>query len=74
MSKKLILVRHGESLWNNQNKFTGWANIGLTELGKNQAINSGKILLKNNILPTISYTSELKEVLIQTIYYLNNLI
>ena len=49
MSKKLVLVRHGESLWNNQNKFTGWANIGLTELGRSQAINSGKILVKKSI-------------------------
>ena len=60
MSKKLILVRHGESIWNYQNKFTGWANIGLTELGKRQAINSGEILLRNNMIPTISYTSGLK--------------
>ena len=60
MSKKLILIRHGESLWNYQKKFTGWANIGLTRLGEEQAVNCGKILLKKNILPLISYTSTLK--------------
>ena len=49
MSKKLVLVRHGESLWNQQNKFTGWANVGLTELGKEQAIDCGKVLVKNKL-------------------------
>ena len=40
-------------------KFTGWANVGLTEKGKHQAKESGKIILKNNIIPKVTFTSTL---------------
>jgi len=57
MCKKLILIRHGESLWNYQKKYTGWANINLTKKGKEEAEEAGHILYENNIIPTVSYTS-----------------
>ena len=57
MCKKLILIRHGESLWNYKKKYTGWANINLTKKGQQEAKEAGHILYKNNIIPTVSYTS-----------------
>jgi 2,3-bisphosphoglycerate-dependent phosphoglycerate mutase len=42
---KLILLRHGESQWNSENRFTGWIDIGLTEKGKKEAYEAGKLLL-----------------------------
>ncbi|MEM4637907.1 MAG: 2,3-bisphosphoglycerate-dependent phosphoglycerate mutase [Candidatus Woesearchaeota archaeon] len=41
---KLILLRHGESIWNKENRFTGWVDIGLSEKGKQEAITAGKKL------------------------------
>lgn len=41
---KLILLRHGESQWNSENRFTGWIDIGLTEKGKKEAYEAGKLL------------------------------
>ena len=40
----LILVRHGQSLWNKEKRFTGWADIELTELGKSEAGHAGKLI------------------------------
>ena len=40
----LVLIRHGQSLWNAENKFTGWTDIGLSEKGIKEAENAGKIL------------------------------
>ena len=57
--KTIILVRHGESLWNLSRNYTGWADIGLTQLGINQAKHAGIILAENNIKPEIIYTSNL---------------
>ena len=57
---RLVLLRHGESQWNLENKFTGWTDIGLTDKGVLEAINSGKILSKNNFFFDIVYTSFLK--------------
>ena len=41
---KLVLLRHGESLWNLENRFTGWTDVDLTPKGEQEAQNSGKIL------------------------------
>lgn len=57
---KLVLMRHGESKWNLENKFTGWADIDLTELGKEQAKKAGEILKKNYYKFDIAYSSFLK--------------
>ena len=57
---KLILTRHGQSIWNAENKFTGWVDVGLSEKGKEEAKKSGDLLNKLNIRIDISYTSYLK--------------
>ena len=46
---KLVLIRHGQSQWNLENKFTGWKDVPLTEKGINEANNAGLLLKKNNI-------------------------
>lgn len=59
-SFQFLLLRHGESIWNHQNRFTGWTDIPLTEAGKNQASNVGKILHKNKIKPYCIFSSDLQ--------------
>ena len=56
----LILVRHGQSLWNKERRFTGWADIDLTEQGKLEAQIAGKLIKKLNINFDKYFTSELK--------------
>ncbi len=46
---KLVLLRHGQSQWNLENRFTGWKDVPLTEKGINEAKNAGYLLKKNNI-------------------------
>lgn len=46
---KLVLLRHGQSQWNLENRFTGWKDVPLTDQGINEAINAGKLLKKNSI-------------------------
>ena len=46
---KLILLRHGQSQWNLENRFTGWKDVPLTEQGKEEANKAGLLLKKNNI-------------------------
>ena len=55
----LILIRHGESIWNKSNRFTGWANIALTNKGIYQAKNLAKELKNNKIRPNFIFTSNL---------------
>mgnify|MGYP001197816690 CR=1 FL=1 len=56
----LILVRHGQSLWNKERRFTGWADIDLTEQGKSEAEYAGKLIKKLNIEFHAYFTSQLK--------------
>ncbi|MEJ2723251.1 MAG: 2,3-diphosphoglycerate-dependent phosphoglycerate mutase [Deltaproteobacteria bacterium] len=58
--KKLVLLRHGESTWNKENRFTGWTDVGLSEKGIQEAIESGRILLKEGYAFDIAFTSVLK--------------
>ncbi len=60
MSNKLILLRHGESTWNSENKFTGWTDVDLTDNGKCEAKNAGLLLKKDNIEFDLVYASYLK--------------
>jgi 2,3-bisphosphoglycerate-dependent phosphoglycerate mutase len=57
---KLVLVRHGESLWNKENRFTGWKDVDLTELGEAQAKEAGRLLKKEGFTFDLAYTSVLK--------------
>ncbi|OOM73870.1 2,3-bisphosphoglycerate-dependent phosphoglycerate mutase [Clostridium sp. BL-8] len=57
---KLVLIRHGESIWNLENKFTGWTDVDLSENGLKEARLAGKILKKNGFIFDIAYTSVLK--------------
>lgn len=57
---KLVLVRHGESQWNLENKFTGWTDVELSERGVNEAIEAGKVLKEKGYKFDLAYTSVLK--------------
>ena len=57
---KLILTRHGQSIWNAENRFTGWVDVDLSEQGILEAKNSGKLIKNLNINIDITYTSFLK--------------
>ncbi len=58
--KKVVLIRHGESTWNKENRFTGWTDVDLTEKGIDEAHNAGKLLRKENFKFEKAYTSYLK--------------
>ena len=57
---KLVLLRHGESKWNLENKFTGWTDVDLTEKGKAEAKNAGELINNENINIDLVFTSVLK--------------
>jgi len=56
---KLVLLRHGESVWNKENKFTGWTDVRLTEKGEKEAIDAGKLFKKEGYVFDIAFTSYL---------------
>ena len=56
----LIFVRHGQSVWNLENKFTGWVDVGLSENGVKEASNAGDLLINKKFIPDICFTSFLK--------------
>lgn len=64
---KLVLVRHGQSTWNLENRFTGWTDVGLTELGRAEALEAGRLLKKGEFVFDVAYTSVLKRA-IQTLW------
>lgn len=70
---KLILLRHGESLWNLENRFTGWKDVGLTENGKSEAKFSGLELVKENFKIESIYTSLLKRAIQTSEIVCNNI-
>lgn len=57
---KLVLIRHGESVWNLENRFTGWTDVDLTPTGVAQAQAAGEILRENGYEFDVAYTSVLK--------------
>jgi 2,3-bisphosphoglycerate-dependent phosphoglycerate mutase len=57
---KLVLLRHGESIWNKENRFTGWTDVDLSEKGKTEAFNTGVLLKKEGYTFDIAFTSVLK--------------
>ena len=60
MNYKLILLRHGESVWNAKNLFTGWVDVELSEKGLVEAARGGQLLKEANLLPDVLHTSLLK--------------
>jgi 2,3-bisphosphoglycerate-dependent phosphoglycerate mutase len=65
---KLVLIRHGESAWNLENRFTGWTDVGLTPTGVEQARQSGRLLKEAGYEFDVAYTSVLKRA-IWTLWY-----
>ncbi len=57
---KLVLIRHGQSEWNLENRFTGWTDVDLTEQGVSEAIQGGRLLKEDGFDFDITYTSLLK--------------
>ena len=60
MPGKLILVRHGQSIWNLENLFTGWTDVDLSAQGRAEAIQAGQELLKERLAADVAFTSVLK--------------
>lgn len=58
--KKLVLIRHGESLWNQENRFTGWTDVDLSNNGLEEARKAGQILKEHGYSFNVAYTSVLK--------------
>jgi len=56
----LILLRHGQSEWNERNLFTGWVDVGLTAKGENEARRGGELLRERNVLPDVVHTSVMR--------------
>ncbi|MDR0822585.1 MAG: 2,3-diphosphoglycerate-dependent phosphoglycerate mutase [Endomicrobium sp.] len=62
----IVLIRHGRSVWNDENKFTGWTDVNLSQKGKEEAFAAGKLLKKNGYAFDLAFTSVLKRA-IQTL-------
>jgi 2,3-bisphosphoglycerate-dependent phosphoglycerate mutase len=58
--KKLVLLRHGESVWNRENRFTGWTDVDLSAQGVGEAKNAGRVLRESGFAFDVAYTSMLK--------------
>ncbi|UOR00808.1 phosphoglyceromutase [Leucobacter allii] len=59
MTNTLILLRHGQSEWNEKNLFTGWVDVRLTERGRSEAARAGALLAESGVLPDVLHTSVL---------------
>jgi 2,3-bisphosphoglycerate-dependent phosphoglycerate mutase len=57
VSATLILLRHGQSDWNAKNLFTGWVDVDLTDLGREEAVRGGRLLAEAGLLPDVVHTS-----------------
>ncbi|MFM9817018.1 UNVERIFIED_CONTAM: 2,3-diphosphoglycerate-dependent phosphoglycerate mutase [Spiribacter pallidus] len=57
--KKLILLRHGQSIWNLENRFTGWHDVDLSDQGRTEAVAAGQLMADAGLKPDIAYTSVL---------------
>ena len=68
---KLVLIRHGESTWNKENRFTGWVDVDLTEQGNREAQQAGVLLKESDYTFDIAYTSVLKRA-IRTLWHVQD--
>ncbi|PLK58792.1 phosphoglyceromutase [Candidatus Palibaumannia cicadellinicola] len=66
--RKLVLIRHGESQWNYENRFTGWTDIDLSDKGSSEAKQAGEVLKEEGFIFDFAYTSVLKRA-IHTLWY-----
>ena len=57
---KVVLLRHGESTWNKENRFTGWTDVDLSERGREEAAEAGRLLREGGYVFDLAYTSVLK--------------
>lgn len=60
MTRKLVLLRHGQSQWNLDNRFTGWVDVELTEQGRQEATAAGKLMKGEGLQFDVAHTSVLK--------------
>ena len=58
--KKIVLLRHGESTWNKENRFTGWTDVGLSDKGTQEALDGGRLLKNEGYVFDVAITSVLK--------------
>ena len=58
--KRVVLLRHGESAWNKENRFTGWTDVDLNEKGMEEARAAGRLLKQDGFTFDVAYTSVLK--------------
>ncbi|MGB4124616.1 MAG: 2,3-bisphosphoglycerate-dependent phosphoglycerate mutase, partial [Bacteroidales bacterium] len=58
--KKLVLLRHGESVWNKENRFTGWTDVDLSPKGVEEAIEAGRVLKERGFMFDMAFTSYLR--------------
>src|SRR5215467_2624857 len=66
--KKLVLLRHGQSVWNEENRFTGWTDVDLSRRGREEALEAGKLLKSHGYSFDCAYTSLLKRA-IRTLWF-----
>jgi 2,3-bisphosphoglycerate-dependent phosphoglycerate mutase len=59
MSYQMILLRHGQSTWNLENLFSGWTDVGLTEQGETEAVEGGRLMVEEGLVPDVLHTSVL---------------
>jgi len=64
MTYTLILLRHGQSEWNEKNLFTGWYDVPLSDLGRAEAVRGGELLAEEGLLPDVLHTSLLKRAIV----------
>lgn len=64
MTRTLVLLRHGQSTWNLENRFTGWTDVGLTARGEEEGRRAAASLMEHDILPDIAFTSLLKRAIL----------
>ena len=65
---RLVLLRHGESVWNRENRFTGWTDVDLSDRGRQEAQEAGRLLKEGGYLFDLAFTSVLKRA-IRTLWY-----
>lgn len=66
MSGSLVLLRHGQSIWNAENRFTGWVDVDLTERGVLEAKRAGELLAQAAVVPDVAHTSLLRRAIVTT--------